>query len=113
MIQKKQPNNITEIFEISKHEKDILYPLYDFLYKIDALECPKSQSDRCGSLCEVLWDSYFEVASAFKSILQRILISKELSHLNHLVDKLDEYSIVDIIFAETLEGQFFISLSAV
>ena len=106
-----------EVFEISHHEKEILSRLNDLMNEIH----PEGQDDTgykssCDG-CENLWkqrdESYYKVQDAFRFILQQILKDKHLSHLNPLVEKIDDWTIDSLIFAETLSGQDFMSLYCV
>ena len=76
----------------------------------------KGQCDSCKNYWDHLWDAYNKAICAFKFTLQQILISEDLSHLNPLVEKFDEDSLLGITFAESPSPDglcYYISLSGV
>ena len=113
---KKEPLEKLEIVKISRYEKEILCRLKDLMFEASpmymtedgsAIQCDcGSEDDPIGHL----WESYYQVKGAMRFILQQILISHNLSPLNPLLEEFEKDSISNILFAETPNGEFYMSL---
>ena len=113
---KKEPLEKLEIVKISRYEKEILCRLKDLMFEASpmymtedgsAIQCDcGSEDDPIGHL----WESYYQVKGAMRFILQQILISHNLSHLNPLVESLGAPDYDDILFAKNILGELYMSL---
>ena len=115
MPKKKKLKEI-ETFKISRAEKSILCHLNDPILGTSPSymkeDCSDIQCD-CGSKdvpIGFLWESYDKNKRVFKFILQQILRNHNISDLSPWAEASEENSISDILFGETLEGEFYISL---
>ena len=96
------------VFEISRHEKEIICHLKDLMRKT----CPTFMHYEDVSEHEpldYLWQFYHEVECTFRFKLRQILINHNVAHLDPLVKKIGELRWFDIQFDETLDGKFYIS----
>ena len=72
-----------------------------------AIQCDcGSEDDPIGHL----WESFSKVQYALKFILQQILTSHNLCHLSRLVEELEYGWSDEMIFAENLDGELYMSL---
>ena len=113
---------ITKLFKITKHEKEILCRLKDLMYKTHPDHMEYTDGHPVDASFEIesehdhnvlLWESLQHAVDAFNFTLKQILLSPNYSHKCLAIwdDGTTFYEdIQDILFGETIDGEFYISL---